>query len=196
MKKSFMLFLSVFVLFAGCASGPIIQEKPSMGRLVLLVSDEEANIGDFSMVNVTFSSARVFSGDSNNGFKEIPLSEFQVDLFKLIGQNAFPIGGLELETGKYSKIELHVSSVEAVLISGEPVEVKIPSEQLQITKPFTIEANTETKFLFDIEVVKKGQKYEYNLMPNIAKSGVVGKDVPETEVRVVKEAKPEKKPEN
>jgi hypothetical protein len=187
----FGVLFAALVLLLGCASQPPAGQVPA-GKLVLLVSDEEANIGDFSSVNVTFSSARVFFADENKGFKEMQLNGAQADLAKLIGENALPVGELQLDAGNYSKIELEVNAIEAYLISGELADVKVPSEKLQITMPFTIDANTETKFVFDIQVVKKGQLYEYNLLPNIAKSGVVGKELSAEEVKEVKEAKPEK----
>ncbi|MFH1235163.1 MAG: DUF4382 domain-containing protein, partial [Candidatus Diapherotrites archaeon] len=166
-----VLFVAL-VLLLGCASQPPAGQVPT-GKLVLLVSDEEANIGDFSSVNVTFDSARIFFEDENKGFKEMPLNGAKADLAQLIGENTVPVGEFQLEAGSYSKIELEVQSIEAVLISGDAADVKIPSEKLIVTKPFTIDANTETRFVFDIQVVKKGQLYEYNLLPNIAKSGVV-----------------------
>ncbi|MCX6802069.1 MAG: DUF4382 domain-containing protein [Candidatus Diapherotrites archaeon] len=187
----FAVLFAALVLLLGCSSQPPAGQAPT-GKLVLLVSDEEANIGDFSSVNVTFDSARVFFEDENKGFKEMPLNDAKADLVQLIGENALSVGELQLEAGRYSKIELNVKAIEAYLISGDLADVKIPSEKLQITRPFTIDANTETKFVFDIQVVKKGQTYEYNLMPNIAKSGVVGKDLAAGEVKEVKEAKPEK----
>jgi hypothetical protein len=187
----FGVLFAVLILLLGCASQPPAGGQAPTGKLVLLVSDEEANIGDFSSVKVTFDSARIFFEDENKGFKEMPLNDAQADLVQLIGETALPVGELQLEAGNYSKIELEVKAIEAYLISGDLADVKVPSEKLMITRPFTIDANTETRFVFDIQVVKKGQTYEYNLLPNIAKSGVVGKDLSAEEVKEVNEAKPE-----
>ena len=50
------------------------------------------------------------------------------------------------------------------------VNVAVPSETLKIVKPFTITENQTATFIFDINVVKAGKKY--NLIPVIGKSGV------------------------
>ena len=99
----------------------------------------------------------------------------------MVDEKALPILNTSLETGNYSKLELYVEEVNAVLVSNETADVKIPSEKLQIVKPFEIKKNKTTKFVFDINVVKKGHSNEYNLLPVIAKSGVVGEDVSDVE---------------
>jgi len=171
------------------------EQPAAAGSFVLLVSDAEANIADFESVNVSFGMARIFSSgsddnssDSNSeegksaGFQAVDLNGVTVDLTDVIGEKAVPIVELELLAGKYTKVELSVESIEAMLLDGNSADVKIPSETLKITKPFTVEENEETKFVFDIEVVKKGQSNEYNLLPVIGKSGVIGEDLGEDEV--------------
>lgn len=191
-----------------CTAG--VTPSPATGTFVLLISDAEANIEDFESVNVTFSTARIFpvdsvdtndsgvgddnsgengSGEENggNGFETIDLNGVTVDLTQVIGEKAISVLEVELETGTYSKVELTVESVEATLLDGNAADVKIPSENLKIVKQFTIDEGEETKFVFDIQVVKKGSTDEYNLLPVISKSGVVGEDLPEDEVEVIDE---------
>ncbi|GGK59928.1 DUF4382 domain-containing protein [Haloarcula sebkhae] len=117
-------------------------------------------------------------GDS--GFEVRDLDGATVDLTKVLGDK--PIGVLdgELEAGRYSKIELYAESVDGV-VNGESVDVKIPSEKLQLTKPFEVVAGESVDFVFDINVVKKGNG-GYNLLPVISESGVAGKDVAVEEV--------------
>ncbi len=57
-------------------------------------------------------------------------------------------------SGPYSKIELYAESVDGV-VDGESVDVKIPSEKLQLTKPFEVVAGESVDFVFDINVVKR-----------------------------------------
>lgn len=154
------------------------------GIFQLLISDAPADIGDFRSLVVTFSHARIFkveANDSETGFEIRDLNYSQANLTELVGEKALPILNTSLEAGKYSKIELHIEEIKAVLISNETAAVIIPSEKLQIVKPFEITSNETTKFVFDINVVRKGQSYEYNLLPVIAKSGVVGEDVTDIE---------------
>lgn len=61
--------------------------------------------------------------------------------------------------------------------SGDSVDVRVPPGKLMITKPFNISASGETSFVFDIDIVKRGQAGGYNLLPNIGESGVANQDV-------------------
>lgn len=159
-------------------------ETPATGNFVLLISDAEADINDFESVHVTFSSARIFETDTNEGFEEVvDLNGATVDLTEIVGEKAIPVVEIELKAGTYTKIELEVESIDAVLKDGNSATVDVPSNKLKIVKPFTVDANAETKFVFDIQIVKKGQKNEYNLLPVIGKSGVIGKDINESEVQ-------------
>jgi hypothetical protein len=115
------------------------------------------------------------------GFSVIDLGGATVDLTEVVGEKAIGVFDGELEAGQYSKIELYASNVEGV-VDGDSVDVKIPSGKLQITKPFEITADEPVSFVFDINVVKKGNKAAYNLLPVISESGVAGKDVDVEEV--------------
>ena len=53
---------------------------------------------------------------------------------------------------------------------GEAVNVKLPSNKLQISKPFTI-SDSVVNFVYDITVVKAGKSNKYILKPQIARSG-------------------------
>lgn len=151
------------------------------GQFNLLVSDAEADIGNFNYLNVSFGSARIFKTDSNTGFEEFEF-EKTVDLTKIVGEKAVSVLEIELPEGTYTKIELDAVGIEAMLLDGNLADIKIPSGTLRIVKPFAIDANKETTFVFDIGVAKKGQGNEYNLLPVVGKSGVIGKDLDEDEV--------------
>ncbi|MDQ2073968.1 DUF4382 domain-containing protein [Haloarcula sp. H-GB4] len=117
-------------------------------------------------------------GDSS--FEVRDLDGATVDLTEVVGDKAIGVLDGELEAGRYSKIELYAESVDGV-VNGESVDVKIPSEKLQLTKPFEVVAGESVDFVFDINVVKKGNG-GYNLLPVISESGVAGKDVAVEEV--------------
>jgi len=148
----------------------------------LLVSDLPADIGDFDSLVVEFSEARIFKGGKP---VEESIEGESADLTELVGEKAVSILSTYLEPGRYNKIELHVSSVEGI-VNGTSVDVDVPSNKLMITKNFDVVEGEETKFVFDINVVKKGQG-GYNLLPQISESGVVGKDLDEDEVDEVEE---------
>lgn len=54
--------------------------------------------------------------------------------------------------------------------------VKLPSERLQIVRPFDVVEGEQIEFVFDINVIRRGDG-EYILQPVISESGVVGEDV-------------------
>jgi len=110
------------------------------------------------------------------GFYTIDLEGVSVDLTEVVGDDASEIASIYLDEGIYNKIELHASDVKGI-VDGEEVDVKIPSEKLMITKTFIISAEEPTDFVFDINVVKKGNTNRYNLLPVISESGVVGRDL-------------------
>lgn len=149
------------------------------GNFNLMISDKEADIGDFDSLVVTFSKARIFS---SGGWEEMDLSSSSVDLTQVVGEKAISVLDVNLPDGSYNKVELHVLEVKGV-VNGSVVDVKVPSNKLQITKPFVIGNDSSTNFVFDINVVKKGNKDEYNLLPVIGKSGT-DQDVEEVECTV------------
>lgn len=114
-----------------------------------------------------------------DGFYVLDLDDPTVDLTEVLGEAAMPVFEGRLEPGSYAKVELHVASVEGI-VDGEEVPVTVPSEKLQITKPFEV-SEEPVDFVFDINVVKKGPN-GYNLLPVISESGVAGKGVEMTEV--------------
>ncbi|EMA25797.1 DUF4382 domain-containing protein [Haloarcula amylolytica] len=118
--------------------------------------------------------------ESEGGFVVRELDGVTVDLTEVVGDKAIGVLDGELEAGRYNKIELYAESVDGV-VDGASVDVKIPSEKLQLTKPFEVVAGESVDFVFDINVVKKGNG-GYNLLPVISESGVAGKDVEVEEV--------------
>jgi hypothetical protein len=123
---------------------------------------------------------RADDGDQR-GFQVIDLDGATVDLTQVVGDKAIGVFEGTLEEGRYTKVELYAADVEGIL-EDERVEVMIPSGKLQIVKPFEVVAGETLSFVFDINVVKKGQKQEYNLLPVISGSGVAGEDVEVEEV--------------
>jgi hypothetical protein len=119
--------------------------------------------------------------DGSRGVVEFDLDGVTVDLTQVVGDRAVSVLEGELEAGRYSGIELRVENAEGI-VDGESVDVMVPSSRLRIVRPFEIAADAELEFVFDINVVRKGPQGGYNLLPVIAKSGVVGEDVAVEEV--------------
>lgn len=123
----------------------------------------------------------VEDGDDQPGFSVVDLDGVTVDLTRVVGDRAITVFDGELEAGRYTKIELYAADVAGV-VDGESVDVTIPSGKLQLTKPFEVVAGEPVDFVFDINVVKRGQSGGYNLLPVISESGVAGEDVAVTEI--------------
>lgn len=128
--------------------------------------------------------------NGDGGFFEIGLDGASVDLTEVVGEKAIAVFDGNLPTGRYAKIELHVAGVEGI-VDGSRAPVKVPSEKLQIVKPFEVNADEPLEFVFDITVVTKGQTGEYNLLPVISESGIAGKDVAVDEVDPQEVGEPE-----
>ncbi|ELZ14504.1 hypothetical protein C477_20234 [Haloterrigena salina JCM 13891] len=143
--------------------------------------------GDESDANDGESDADGDESDSSEtgverrrGFYWLDLEGATVDLTQVVGEKAVSVFEGGLSAGTYEKIELHVADVEGV-VDGETVPVKVPSEKLQITHAFEVREDEPLEFVFDINVVKKGNG-GYNLTPVISESGVAGEDVDVEEV--------------
>ena len=177
----------------------------SSGRFRLLVSDAPADIDDFEELVVTLDGARLFHADEETesnetdeeetetngtddaatdtqaGFTTVEIDDATVDLTQVIGADAVSVFDGDLAEGRYAKLELNVAAAEGI-VDGESVAVKVPSERLQITKPFTVRPDETVDFVFDITVVKRGQTNGYILQPVVSESGVAGRDVEMREV--------------
>jgi hypothetical protein len=66
---------------------------------------------------------------------------------------------------------VYVSEINATLDNGEQVNVKLPSEKLQLNKEFTVGNGEAVDFVFDITVKKAGNSGKYILQPVVSESG-------------------------
>jgi len=203
MKKRALLILFALTLvvslvaFSACGG----EEEPTpttpTGEGInfrFLISDDINAIYDFESINVTISKIGVQSGGESGNWFEFTPNITEVDLNPLVGEYALEIWNGNLTPGEYSKVFIYVSEVNGILLPafGRKTAIfKLPSEKLQISKPFTISEDTITSFVYDVMVVKAGQSGQYILQPQIGHSGA---DQRFTEVKPeeVKGEKPEK----
>ncbi len=190
MKTSFV-FMTVLALLAmsvvGCAlpralvTGPV----PTTGEEAnfrFLISDENNAIADFARLDVIISEIGVHqSGESATWHTLNPNPDPDGDgtpglnLRPLEGAKALAIWEGTLPAGDYTKVFIYVEDedITGVLLDGdgETADVKLPSNKLQISKPFTISDDSVVEFVYDITVVKAGKNGKYILKPQIAQSG-------------------------
>ncbi|MFW6317218.1 MAG: DUF4382 domain-containing protein, partial [Halorubrum sp.] len=117
----------------------------------------------------------------DRGFTVVDLDDATVDLTQVIDEDAMAVFDGGVPAGSYEKVELAVSDVQGI-VDGEEVDVKLPSEKLQITNGFEVTPDEPVSFVFDINVVKRGPNNGYILQPVISGSGVAGRDVDVNEI--------------
>ena len=176
------------MLMAGCAGLPGGNVSEQTGYLRLLLSDDSSNataIGDFESANITVGKIGFHrDGESGNWTEPESYVPWTGDLLDLIGTNSTVIWEGYVEPGNYTKAFIYVSNVTGNLIQeagGGLADIRIPSDKLQISIPFTVaEGGAIVDFVFDVTVIKAGKSGQYLIMPQIGESG------PDQEYREVK----------
>jgi hypothetical protein len=168
--------LAVLMLILGTAlSVAVIIGPPvaSSGNLDLTVGAVTSDDGDLDNLTVTFSKARIHSGD---GWTEQDMDDTPIDMLKIDGMNGTAtIANLTLSEGEYDKLELEVDTVTA-MVDGEQVDVFVPSGKVKIVGGFVVESDATASFEFDVRLVKRGNQDVYNLVPVIGKRDGPDKD--------------------
>ena len=142
------------------------------GNFVFLISDEANDIGDFDSLNVAISRVGLQTAGNSEKWIEFTPEIKTVDLTQLQGEQSQEIWRGNVPAGQYLQVFIYVSEVKGKLkLTGQTIEVKLPSSKLHISKPFEITADTVTSFTFDITVVATGNNGKYILKPQISESG-------------------------
>jgi len=94
-----------------------------------------------------------------------------VDLTELQGANATEFGTFGAPNGTYDRVFVYVSEIDGTLEGGEQVDVKLPSNKLQLRKTFTVGDGEATQFVFDMTVFEAGGSGMYILKPVVGESG-------------------------
>ena len=145
----------------------------------LLISDEVNAIEDFEHLYINISTISMhYKGNESTKWLEFAPLVNPVDLRPLVGEKAQAIWNGNVPSGNYTKVFIHVNNVWGNLTSAlgnKTVQVKLPSNKLQISKPFTVTDGEVTSFVYDIAVVAAGNNSKkdpkYILKPQIAQSG-------------------------
>ncbi|MFB6220643.1 MAG: DUF4382 domain-containing protein [Halolamina sp.] len=139
------------------------------------VSDEKNAIDEFKHLNVTIAKVGVHraddGGENESAWVEKDVNNTTVDLTGLLGPNATKLGTLAVENGTYDKTFIYVSEVDGTLNNGDSVNVKLPSNKLQLNTEFTVGNGEAVDFVFDISVFKAGNSGKYILKPVVSESG-------------------------
>ncbi len=145
------------------------------GNFIFLVSDDVNAIEDFSTVNVTIEKVALLqTGEQERWVEFTPLTE-EFDLSLLPGDTTQELWRGDIPLGEYTRVVIYVSQVQGVLkATGETIDIKLPSNKLQVKIPFTVSADLVTTFTYDLTVVKTGNIQDggkYLLKPQAGESG-------------------------
>ncbi|RDZ46089.1 hypothetical protein C5B86_09470 [Haloferax sp. Atlit-19N] len=135
-------------------------------------------------------SADVNDTDAAEGESSVTyeVDNVTVDLTELQGENASLVGEYDVPEGNYTKVFVHVGDVNGTLKTGEQVNVKLPSNKLQLNTDFEVGNGESVDFVFDITAFEAGNSGKYILKPVVSESGT---DVPITKVGAEKKAEAE-----
>jgi hypothetical protein len=152
-----------------------IPQASASGNFIFLVSDDVNAIEDFSTVNVTIEKVALLqTGDQERWVEFTPLTE-EFNLALLPGDTTQELWRGDIPLGEYTRIVIYVSQVQGVLkATGETIDIKLPSNKLQVKIPFTVSADLVTTFTYDLTVVKTGNIQDggkYLLKPQAGESG-------------------------
>jgi len=173
----------------------------AVGTINFYISDQPGAIEDFEHLNVTIDEVafQKAEGDDDSeatatntstgeddaeaddddaeesGWQTFDVDSRTVDLTELKGANATLLQEFEVENGTYTQVRISVSDINGTLTDGSSADVKLPSEKLRINQQFTVGNNESVDFVYDINVVKRGNSGSYNIKPVAGQSGT---DVP------------------
>lgn len=172
-----LIVLSLAITTVSCGKS----EQTSEPNFRLLVSDEENAITDFDHLYINISSIGMHlssgTGNESGEWFEFTPDVTKVDLRPLVDDNAMIIWSGNITDGLYTKVFIYVDNARGILSGGnesESVAIDIPSNKLQISRPFSVNNVSTTSFVYDINVIATGNEHsgiDYKLEPQIAKSG-------------------------
>lgn len=153
MKKALLIVAILSIGASGLLSG-CVQE--GTGTLVLQITDAPGDL-NITEALVTISQIRVhYAGinqnDTNGSWITIAEEPQIFDLIQIQNATEF-LGEANLSAGWYTQIRLYVDEA-LVTIDGVQYNLKIPSKNVKLIKPFMIEDNETLTLTLDFDVQK------------------------------------------
>ena len=152
----------------------IVAANPN-GNFVFLVSDEVNAIADFSSLNLVVEKIGLLQSGTSEKWLEFTPQVKEFDLSLLPGDKSLELWRGDIPAGQYNRVFIQVSQVTGVLKStGKTLDIKLPSNKLQMSLNFEVSADSVTHFTYDLTVVNAGNGKnggKYLLKPQITESG-------------------------
>ena len=144
-----------------------------------LVSDEVNAIDQFQKLEVTIDRIGLKRAGESGKWIEVQPQTPTVDLTDLLGENAQEVWSGTIPTGQYTKVFVYIDKEDGVNGElkeppGQTVDVKLPSNKLQISKGFEVATDTPMAYVYDLTVIAAGNPQKgvkYILKPQIGQSG-------------------------
>jgi hypothetical protein len=180
----------VLAVFAGVKTAlspeylvsPVTPVASSSGNFAFLISDDINAIADFSSVVVNIKQIGLQQSDDK--WIELIPTVSSVDLTQFPGYAAQEMWHGDIPVDNYRQEFIYVDNITGILkSSGQPVEIKLPSQKLHLNMAFTVSNTEVTRFTYDLTVIATGnsRNTKYLLKPQAAESGVKqgSQDIPE-----------------
>lgn len=139
-----------------------IKPAPSTGTLIVLVKDRQyklPGLGTVTALNLTIKTVEVHSAANETGWITVFNGTKSFDLLVYTDVRAI-IGEKELVSGKYTQIRLGMvdGSIKIYNIDmnvfNKTYTLLVPSKELKLNHPFTIEENKTLALVLDFDVEK------------------------------------------
>jgi hypothetical protein len=145
------------------------------GNFSFLVSDEVNALSDFLNLYVTVGKVGLLQTGTSEKWVEFVPEVKEFDLTLLPGAKTQELWRGDVPEGTYTKVVLYVSGVNGTLKeNGQTIEIKLPSNKLEVDSSFQVSAGIDTSFTYDLTVVKTGNAQgggKYLLKPQAVQSG-------------------------
>lgn len=122
---------------------------------------KDAPTDEFAEIHVVFTEVRVHaSGNASEngtaGWQTIVENGtgIDVDLLNASGDRAAFLGETGLSAGKYTQLRIIVAEAFGIDHDGVRHNFTIPSGTLKLNRPFTVEADQETRIILDFDLDK------------------------------------------
>jgi len=125
---------------------------PTMGTLIIKVSDKPVNLTQLNLTIDSISAHRKGYGNETWVNLAFVNNVSEVTFNLLLLQNiTMDLSITDIPPGNYTQIRMHVKVANATYEGGRVDELKVPSDDLKIIIHFTMEVGQTTTLLIDIE---------------------------------------------
>jgi hypothetical protein len=143
------------MILAGCGGGGGSESSGSSGTISINITDAKPMLPDgVQEVLITFDEVSVHK--SGGGWTSLPLSDttYEIDLLQFIdGKTTQLVPPVQLESGKYTQVQIGVTRATLVTSSGNYTMI-IPSDNLKTDKnfEFTVEGGGAVDLTVDFDL--------------------------------------------